>query len=143
MVRENFARTIHNLFAWREKVDLAFELIIPCGAADTARFILRGREDLLELQESKLHCLLRGPTIDNAPSFDLALVGFLENFSSCAKELRGCNGAVRVGIFYTAEETSVIPFRVSAIAIQKLADLGLSLDATGYPCAADNDDAAL
>lgn len=62
---------------------------------------------------------------------------FLSNLTSFSETIRKHQGVLRLGVFYNIEESVVFPFRLSCDAIKSIADLNLSIDATGYPCSPD------
>ncbi len=62
---------------------------------------------------------------------------FLSNLTSFSETIRKHQGVLRLGVFYDIEESVVFPFRLSREVIKSIADLNLSIDATGYPCSPD------
>ena len=63
---------------------------------------------------------------------------FLNNMTSFSETISKHQGVLRLGIFYDIEESVVFPFRFSCEAIKLIADLNISIDATGYPCSPDD-----
>jgi hypothetical protein len=64
---------------------------------------------------------------------------FLQGLSMQADAVRRAQGVLRIGVFYDLQETVVFPFRLSANVVKQIAELSLSIDATGYPCADESE----
>ena len=73
--------------------------------------------------------------IDNRTGIvDHIVRDFLSNLASFSEIIKKHQGVLRLGVFYNIDESVVFPFRLSCEAIKSIADLNLSIDATGYPC---------
>lgn len=66
---------------------------------------------------------------------DARIRDFLQGLTAQAEAVKQSQGVLRLGIFYDLRETVVFPFRLSVETVKALCELNLSVDATGYPCA--------
>jgi len=65
---------------------------------------------------------------------------FLFGLHTLGGHLRALNVSLRIGVFYDLNETVIFPFQLSAATLEKIAELGLSLDATIYVCGEDDEE---
>ena len=82
--------------------------------------------------------VIRQDTDNRTGIVDNIVRDFLHNMTSFSETIRKHQGLLRLGIFYDIEESVVFPFRFSCEAIKLIADLNLSIDATGYPCSSSD-----
>lgn len=70
---------------------------------------------------------------------DETVSGFLSGLHTLGEHLRALNVSLRIGVFYDLNETVIFPFQLSAATLEKIAELGLALDATIYVCGEDEE----
>ena len=81
-----------------------------------------------------LNIIVRLEDDDRIGRVDHIVRDFLRYLAPYSNTIRRYQGVLRLGVFYNLEETVIFPFQLSCEAIKSIADLNLSIDATGYPC---------
>lgn len=81
---------------------------------------------------------LRGPTSEGNNLLN-SVSSFLNGLASIQEFMFASGLVMRLGVFYDSNETAIYPLRLSSECVQKIAALGLSIDATMYVCHEEED----
>ncbi|GHS81134.1 hypothetical protein PAGU2196_19680 [Pseudomonas sp. PAGU 2196] len=66
--------------------------------------------------------------------FDKTACSFIEGLKVLGERLALEDSVFRIAIYYSLDETVVLPLRFSKSLVKLVSELSLSLDMTGYPC---------
>lgn len=69
----------------------------------------------------------------SASDVDQAIVGFVKALQSALGDVPS-GGELRVAVYYAPEEVAAFMVTLSAGAVRLLADTGLAIEVTGFPC---------
>jgi hypothetical protein len=66
--------------------------------------------------------------------FDKTACNFIEGLKVLGERLALEDSVFRIAIYYSLDETVVLPLKFSKSLVKLISELSLSLDMTGYPC---------
>ncbi|MEJ5908044.1 hypothetical protein V7V80_25510 [Pseudomonas kermanshahensis] len=66
--------------------------------------------------------------------FDKTACDFIEGLKVLGERLALEDSVFRIAIYYSLDETVVLPLKFSKSLVKLISELSLSLDMTGYPC---------
>lgn len=66
--------------------------------------------------------------------FDKSACDFIDGLKILGERLELEDSVFRIAIYYSLDETVVLPLKLSKSLVKLISELSLSLDMTGYPC---------
>jgi len=66
--------------------------------------------------------------------FDKTACDFIEGLKVLGERLALEDSVFRIAVYYSLDETAVLPLKFSKSLVKLISELSLSLDMTGYPC---------
>lgn len=117
-------------------IDLVVLLEADCHAALVsalpAQYVAVGQKNLHNTQSRLSIRYLDDCALKVSTTASALVVDFLRGLDPCVDLVRLARGELRLGIYYSLNDTVVFPLHLDSSCIRMMADLNLSLDSTGY-----------